>query len=242
MNEISSEEWAKEVFPHSAIEQLASDLWVVQGCFPKSPLPRNMVIHRFDRDKLLLHSVVALEERAMRELEALGTPSVMMIPNWDHWAHVVAFKRRYPALVVVCPEGSRWRVERRLRVDATCEQFFPRHGMRFETPPGMLAVEGVLELTLERGGKALVMNDLVTNMAHQPGVKGLVLRLTRSTGPLPRMIPIVKRQLGVRAGEIRRYFEALARRSDLAVLTTSHGTCLQADVTGTLRRIAAELG
>ena len=241
MNEISSEEWAKEVFPHSAIEPLASDLWVVQGCFPKSPLPRNMVIHRFDGDKLLLHSVVALAEPAMRELEALGKPSVMMIPNWDHWAHIVAYKKRYPALTVICPEGSRWRVEQRLRVDATCERYFPRHGMRFETPPGMLAVEGVLELSLEGGGKALVMNDLVTNMPHRGGLKGLVLRLTCSTGPRPRLIPIVRRQLKVRAEEIRRYFEGLARRDDLAVLTTSHGNCLRADVSDTLWRIAGEL-
>lgn len=200
-----------------------------------------MVLHRFDGDKLLLHSVVALKEDAMRELEALGTPSVMMIPHWDHWAHIVAYKKRYPQLTVICPQASRDRVERRLPVDETCERYFPRHGMRFEVPPGMSPVEGVLELPVGPGKKALVMNDLITNIPHQPGLKGLLLRLTGSTGR-PRVIPIIKRQLKVQSAVVRRYLEGLAQRSDLAVLTTSHGSCLSSDLPGTLRRVACDLG
>src|SRR5215475_4868630 len=130
-------EWQREVFPHSPLEALAPDLWVVRGEFPSSQLPRNMVVYRYGGDSLLLHSVVALDERTMRHLEALGKPAIMVIPNWDHWAHIVAFKRRYPEITVVCPQASRARVERRLAVDETCEAYFPRDGMMFHVPPGM---------------------------------------------------------------------------------------------------------
>jgi hypothetical protein len=246
MNEIvkpsvSASEWQREVFPHSPLEALAPDLWIVRGEFPDSQLPRNMVVYCYGGDSLLLHSVVALDERTMRHLEALGKPSIMVIPNWDHWAHIVAFKKRYPEITVVCPAASRSRVERRLAVDQTCEAYFPRHGIEFHVPPGMDAVEGVLELPLGDGGVALAMNDLITNVPHQPGLWGLVLRLTGSTGR-PRVIPIVRRRLKIDRTVMRGYLEALARRRDVAIITTSHGQSLTSDIPAIVEQVARDLG
>jgi hypothetical protein len=184
--------------------------------------------------------VVALEERAMRQLEALGKPSVMMIPSWDHWAHIVAFKRRYPDLSVICPEASRARVERRLPVDCTCEAYFPSHGMRFYVPPGMAPVEGVLQLPLDDGRVALAVNDLVTNVPHQPGLRGILLRITGSSGR-PRVIPIVRRRLKIDREAMHRHLEELAARRDIAVLTTSHGACVTSDVSAVLASVARDL-
>jgi mannose-6-phosphate isomerase-like protein (cupin superfamily) len=234
---VSASEWQREVFPHSPLEALAPDLWVVRGEFPSSQLPRNMVVYRYGGDSLLLHSVVALDERTMRHLEALGKPSLMVIPNWDHWAHIVAFKKRYPAITVVCPQASRSRVEQRLAVDQTCEAYFPRHGVRFHVPPGMDPVEGVLELPLGDGQVALVMNDLITTVPHQPGLWGLVLRLTGSTGR-PRVIPIVRRRLKIDRAVVRGYLEALARRREVAIITTSHGQALTSEVAAVVGAVA----
>lgn len=239
MDSSAALDWQHEVFPHSPLEALAPDLWVVRGEHPSAQLPRNMVVYRRG-DSLLLHSVVALDEPAMRQLEALGRPAIMVIPNWDHWAHIAAFKRRYPQLTVVCPEASRSRVEQRLSVDATCESYFPRHGMQFHVPPGMDPVEGVLELPLRDGRVALVMNDLITNVPHQRGLWGLVLRLTGSTGR-PRVIPIVRRRLKINRRILRDYLELLARRRDVAVITTSHGQSLTADISAVVAEVARDL-
>lgn len=237
---ISASEWQREVFPHSALEALAANLWVVRGEFPSAQLPRSMIVYRYGGDALLLHSVVALDEPGMRQLEALGKPTIMVIPNWDHWAHIVAFKRRYPDITVVCPAASQSRVEQRLAVDQTCEAYFPCHGMQFHVPPGMDPVEGVLELPLEDGRVAVVMNDLIINVPHQRGLWGLVLRLTGSTGR-PRVIPIVRRRLKIDRAVMRDYLEALARRRDLAIITTSHGQALTSDVAATVAAVAHDL-
>jgi mannose-6-phosphate isomerase-like protein (cupin superfamily) len=239
--DVAAQEWQREVFPHSELTPLAAALWVVRGEFPSSQLPRNMIVYRFAGDALLLHSVVALEERAMRQLESFGKPSIMMIPNWDHWAHVVAFKKRYPNLIVLCPRASRARVERRIAVDATCEEYFPRHGIRFALPPGMDPVEGVLELPLDDGRVALVMNDLVTNVPHQPGFRGRLLRITGSSGR-PRVIPLVRWRLKINKRVMCGYLEQLASRSDVALLTTSHGECVRARVSEVLAEVARDLG
>jgi hypothetical protein len=199
-----------------------------------------MVVYRHAEGSLLLHSVVALEEAGMRKLEALGEPSVMVVPHWDHWAHLAAFKRRYPKIEVVCPRASIDRVSKYVKVGFSCEAYFPRHGVRFYTPPGVYPFEGVLEAPLDDGKKVVIMNDLISNVPHQPGFYGLILRLTGSTGR-PRVIFLVRRQLRVQRASLKAYLEMLAARRDVAMVTTSHGNSLVTDVSTTLGAVAREL-
>lgn len=104
----------------------------------------------------------------------------------------------------------------------------------------MYPFEGVLEAPLGKGNVALIMNDLITNVPHQPGLYGLLLRLTGSTGR-PRVIYFVKRQLRVRPKHLRPQMASLAARQDIAMVTTSHGQCLLTDVAQTLTRVAQDL-
>jgi hypothetical protein len=232
--------WEKEVFPHTDLQLLARNLWVVQGEFPAAKLPRNMVVYRYAEHALLLHSVVALDESRMKRLEALGEPSVMVIPHWDHFAHVAAYKRRYPNIDVVCPQASIDRISKHVRVDYSSEEYFPRHGMTFHVPPGITPFEGVLELAMDENRVAIVMNDLITNVPHQHGFYGLLLRLTRSTGK-PRVIFFVRRALNVQRTVVRKYIESLARRQEVAIVTTSHGDCLVNQVAASLADVARAL-
>lgn len=232
--------WEREIFPHTPLRQLAPSLWVVQGEFPAAKLPRNMVVYRYAPQSLLLHSVVALDERAMAELEALGEPSLMVIPHWDHWAHVAAYKRRYPRIEVVCPRASIARISMHVRVDYSSEEYFPRHGIDYHVPPGIEPVEGVLEVSLGGNEVAVIMNDLITNVPHQPGLYGLLLRLTRSTGR-PRVIFFVRKDLRVQRPLVKRYLEALSMRREIRIVTTSHGDCLVTDVHETLATVARSL-
>ncbi len=232
--------WDNEVFPHTELLELAPNLWVVQGEFPAAKLPRNMVVYRYGERSLLLHSVVALNERAMTGLEALGKPSVMVIPHWDHWAHVAAYKRRYPEIEVVCPRASVARMSKHVHVDYTSEEYFPRHGVTYYVPPGIEPVEGVLEVSIGENKVGVIMNDLITNVPHQPGLYGLLLRLTRSTGG-PRMIFFVRRALRVQRAPVKSYIESLAARREIALVTTSHGDCLVTNVAESLAAVARDL-
>jgi len=232
--------WDEEVFPHTPLHTLAPNLWLVQGEFPAARLPRNMVAYRSPQQALLLHSVVALTKPEMRTLEALGEPSVMVIPHWDHWAHIAAFKKRYPRIDVVCPRASIDRVSKHLQVEYSCEEYFPRHAVNYYQPPGIHPFEGVLEAPVAEGKVAVIMNDLITNVPHQRGFYGLLLRLTGSTGK-PRVIYFVRRELRVQREPLRAYIASLARRRDIAMVTTSHGECLLTDVARTLAGVAQDL-
>jgi hypothetical protein len=101
-------------------------------------------------------------------------------------------------------------------------------------------VEGVLEAYVGENKVAVIMNDLITNVPHQPGFYGLLLRLTRSTGR-PRVIFFVRRALRVQRALVKSYIESLAARRELAVVTTSHGDCLVTNVAETLAAAARDL-
>lgn len=132
------------------------------------------------------------------------------------------------------------RISKHLKVEYSCEEYFPRHGVKYYQPPGIYPFEGVFEVPVGEGKVAVIMNDLITNVPHQTGFHGLLLRLTGSTGK-PRVIYMVKRQLRVQREPLRAYITSLAERPDIATVTTSHGECLVADVAEALLRVAQQL-
>src|SRR5690242_7905964 len=98
------------VIEHGPIEKLSENLWRVEGALPRMSLRRVMTAARMFDGRLVLHSAIALEESAMKELEAWGTPSFLVVPNAYHRRDAPGYKRRYPNITVLAPRGSRAKV------------------------------------------------------------------------------------------------------------------------------------
>jgi hypothetical protein len=166
------ERWT--VLSHRPVEKLAENLWRVEGDLPDMPLKRVFTIARLGDGRLLFHNAVALEEAAMREIEAWGTPAYLVVPNGWHRLDAKIYKERYPGLRVLCPRGSRKRVSRVVPVDGGLEDFPTDERVRLFYANGVKPVEAVLEVRLEEGA-TLVFCDLVMNMPrHFPGASGLL--------------------------------------------------------------------
>jgi hypothetical protein len=86
------------VLPHGPLERLAENLWWVQGSLRGMSLKRVMTVARRTDGELVIHSAIAMTEDAMRELEALGEPAFLVVPNRGHRLDAPAYKRRYPSL------------------------------------------------------------------------------------------------------------------------------------------------
>lgn len=70
------------------------------------PLRRNMVVYRLADGNLLLHSVIAMTDDGMARLDALGKPTVIVLPNGGHRMDVAAYKGRYPGACAVWRHGE----------------------------------------------------------------------------------------------------------------------------------------
>lgn len=173
---------ARHILPHGPICQLCEDLHIVEGTMPYGP-PRNMVIFSLPSGELLLYSVVALREDAMRELEQLGRPKYMIVPSALHLRDAARYRARFPHLVVLCSLEDHAAVAS-VVPDAVCFEVAPgllaELGLQVLCIPGlrpMLRGERVLVLPVYGGRKrALLFCDLIFNLAaHQTSIVARLL-------------------------------------------------------------------
>lgn len=229
-----------DVYPHGELVVVADGLWMVTGSMKGGGLPRNMVAWRMPAGGLWIHSAVNLDEAHMAELEALGSPAVLVVPNGFHRADAPAWKARYPGLQVVAPAASRVRVEKVLPCDATAEEVLPARGVICHLPDGLKPAELVYELPLPDGRHALVLTDVLFNIeAHLPGPAGFFLRyVTGSTGHFgPTRL---SRLMLVSDGKaFASWLRRQADRPGLAAILVAHGAPVTGDCADKLRMAAA---
>src|SRR3954447_8077486 len=112
-------EWT--VFPHGPVERIDEGILSVEGeiRMPLGRFPRRMTVVSLADGRSAVFSPVALHEPAMREIEQLGTPAILIVTNGFHRVDSRIWKQRYPDMKVICPPGARSRVEKAVTVDAT---------------------------------------------------------------------------------------------------------------------------
>src|SRR2546430_981808 len=175
------------VLPHGPLQKLEPNLWAVEGTIrmPAGELSRRMCIARLGDGRLLLMNAVPLAEDAMREVEAFGKPSFLLVPNGHHRLDVAAFKQRYPELRVLAGEGSRKRVEEKVPVDGGWNEAPRDPDVTVESLGGTKVDEAVV--SVRSGGRVSLcfFGDAVVDIPHRPRLGGFVFRLLGGRGSPP---------------------------------------------------------
>jgi hypothetical protein len=228
------------VLPHGPLENIAENLWRVEGSLPGMPLRRVMTITRLSGASLVFHNGVALSPEAMGQIEALGAPSTLIVPSGYHRLDAPAYKRRYPGIKVLCPRSARRRVSEVVPVDGTYDDFPKDDAVTLSHLAGVNDLEGVLKIA-SRDGATLVFNDAVFNSPHLPGAAGFLLRyVTASTGG-----PKVSRLFRLFVVKDRRAFKAdllrLADTPNLRRIIVAHVDVITERPAEALRQAAAAL-
>jgi len=210
-----------KVLPHGPIEKLADNLWWVQGSLPGMSLKRTMTVVRFSDGRLLIHNAIALDEGSMRKLEDWGSPTFLVVPNGGHRLDAPAFKKRYPALQVVAPRGSRARIEEVVPVDLTYDQFPAEDTVRFETLHGVKEAEGAM-IVRSADGVTVVLNDAVFNMDRKRDPLGFFFTTLLGSAPGPRVSRLAKLIYVKDKPALRSDLERFAQIPDLQRLVVAH--------------------
>ncbi|MCP4896593.1 MAG: hypothetical protein GY906_06410 [bacterium] len=231
-------EW--KVLSHRPIERLEDNLWVVKGTLPGMGLKRVMTLVRLDDGRIVLHSVIALDDAAMAEIEAWGTPAIMLIPNAYHRLDAPAYLARYPDLKVFCPKGSLRKTEDVIHVDGDYDEVEGGEMLNITHLEGVRKAEGVMIVRSE-AGTTLVFNDAIFNMSHGRGVSGFVFRyVTGSTGG-PRVTRLF-RWLAVKdKAAFREHLKTLAATPNLKRIVVSHHRAITERPGEVLRELAEKL-
>ncbi len=234
----NSQEW--KVLPHDKLEKLDSNVWRVLGALPSGPLKRVMTVVKSAKGTLVIHNGICMDEAEMAEIEALGEPEVLVVPNGYHRLDAARYKQRYPNMVVYCPRGGRARVAEVVAVDGTYESFPNDDVLKMETLEGTKEGEGAMTVQGEIGA-TLVLNDVLFNMPHAPGFGGFVLKtLTASSGG-PKMSRLARFALVKDKAALRAHLERLADTQKLVRIIVSHHDVITDNPRDVLRGVAATI-
>jgi hypothetical protein len=223
------------VLPHDPLEKHSENLWSVSGKMPNG-FQRRMTVARRADGALVLHNPVALNDEAMKALEAFGKPRFLIVPNAFHRMDSLIYKQRYPELAVLCPQAARKKVSELVDVaghlgempeDANVELFHLR---------GMKEREGALRVRAQ-SGTALVFNDTLLNLPKAGGLLGIAMAPTGSLG-----VPRFARWMMIKSGaELKAHLKELAETPSLSHVVPGHGEVIQGDAAGPLRQALERL-
>lgn len=210
-----------DVLPHGPLVQLAENLWWVSGDIPNMSLKRTMTLVRLGAGGLLLHSAIALEASAQAELESFGVPEILVVPNGMHRLDAPAYKRRYPQLRVLGPEGSRKKIEQVIPLDAVTSTFEEDASVRFEALRGVDGAEDAMWVQ-SRDGLTLVLTDVMFNMDRKRDVLGFLFTTVLGSAPGPRVSRLAKMLLVRDKLALREHFQQLAETPNLIRVIVAH--------------------
>jgi hypothetical protein len=222
------------VLPHGKIEKLEENLWRVEGTLPGGGPPRVMTVAKLGDGRLVIHGAIALDDGEMKELEAFGTPTFLIVPNSGHRLDAPAYKRRYPSMTVITAPASKAKVEQVVKVDDT-KGHFGDDSVTYEPLDGM--IEGAL-LVRSRGGVTLVLNDAVMHMAPGSikGFGGFVSGMLGFFGTEPKVVPLAKMMVYKDKKAARAHLERLADTPGLSRVIVSHGRMITSDPAAAIKR------
>lgn len=230
-----------DVMPHGEIEALDEGLWCVSGVIrlPVGAFPRRMTIVRLADGRLVIYSAIALDEPHQRQLEALGEPAFLIVPNEHHRRDAAAWKARYPEMLVCAPPGSRDRIEDKVAVDTT-QPRFDDEAVSWLTVRGTRDHEVALRVT-RPGGVTLVVNDVIANIRESHGFGGWLLRRMGFAGDEPHVPAPIRLTLAKEKTELRQQLLEWAELPALRRVVVAHGDLIEHDAAIALQSLAASL-
>jgi hypothetical protein len=230
-----------KVLPHGRLTQIGDNILTVVGKIhmPLTDLPRRMTVARLSDGRLVIYSAIALDEHEMQAIEAFGTPGFLVVPNDHHRLDARIWMDRYPALIVIAPEGAREKVAEVVPVDATAGDFGDEN-VRLVTVAGTDAGEVALEID-GSAGTTLVVNDIIGNVRDSSGVGGFFLRVMRFAGDEPQVPVPVKAKMVADKEALAAQLSRWAELPSLQRILPSHGSPIEDDPRGALRDLAASL-
>jgi hypothetical protein len=232
-------EWT--VLPHGALSQIDDDILTVVGeiRMPLMDLPRRMTVVRLADSRLVVFSAIALNEDEMAALEAYGHLAYLIVPSDKHRLDAKIWKDRYPALLVIAPEGARARVEETVAVDTVAPSFGDPN-VQFMAVPGTRGREAALVVHTSKG-TTLVLNDVVGNIRNESGFGGWLLRLAGFAGKAAQIPKVVKMAMIEDTNALRAQLLQWAEIESLERILVSHGSPIEEDARQTLRDLARSL-
>jgi hypothetical protein len=184
--------------------------------------------------RIVFLDAVPMDEAALAEVRAWGTPSIMVVTNGFHRLDVHAFREKL-GLTVLAPAKAAGRVRQAVQVDGTLDALPKDPALRADALDGVKNGEAVFHVRGPAGAVSLLFSDAVMNLR---GRLPLWMRLLRYQHG-PKVTPVFKLFVAEDRRKLRAHLERLADAPGLRRLIFCHGETIESDAAAALRGAAA---
>ncbi len=222
------------VTPHSAVQQLDDNLWVVESRVPGIPWPRRMCVVRRSDGALLFFHAIPLDDATLAQVCAFGEPKYLVVSYASHGIDADAFQKRLN-LKLYGPRVNEKALRERFDLDGFLEDIPKDPSVEVFSMPGVKSGEAAMRV-LSAGGATLAFSDAVMNMK----TGGLPMRLLGLLGG-PKS-PRAYRWIAVKDKKaFKAKLEELAATPRLARILPCHGDVVLEGAAGAMAQIAASM-
>jgi hypothetical protein len=209
------------VLPHRPLAQLSERVWRLEGDLEDIPMKRVMTIARRGDGGLVVHNAIAADDPTMAAIAKLGEIRAILVPNGFHRLDAKIFHDRFPSAQVICPAGARAKIEQVVPVTATYDAVASDGVVELSPLDGTKAREGAM-IVRDADGTTVVLNDIVFNMPHAPGVQGFVLKNIMGSSGGIKITRIARLFLIADKAAARAHLARLAALPNLRRVIVSH--------------------
>lgn len=215
------DEW--QVLPHGTVREVAPGILTVVGQIPMplGKFPRRMTAVAIGDGRTAIFSPIPLNEAGMAQVEKLGEPAFLIVPNGGHRLDLRPFHKRYPKAKIVTAPGSKEKVEEAAKPVQTRANLGDR--ARIFTLAGCEEMELAMIVLDESGGTTLITNDVIGNVAHPKGIGAKIMLRLMGFGPKPRITVAAKRFFIKDKRSLAAQLREWSKIESLVRLIPSHG-------------------
>lgn len=151
---------------YDELKKIDENLWIVDGEWQGSLLKRRMTIIRLKNGELLIHSAIRLKEEDYQELEKLGDPAHLVVPNIYHTSEAHFYKQRYPDIKIYCTTPAAKVVSKQCQIDVILPEEWPEYLNKEVECREFLGTKNLGEIILYHPeSRTLVVTDIAFNMS-----------------------------------------------------------------------------
>jgi hypothetical protein len=230
---VGHETWT--VLPHTPIEELAPNLWRVEGRMGERN-KRVMTLARLGDGRILMHNAIALDDASMKRIDTWGEVAAILVPNRFHRQDAFIMQSRYPKAKTYAPAGATDAASKATPCAGTYRDVPTDGTVEVRDLDGIGGREGVV-LVDSPDGRTAVFCDTLLNLPQASGVMGFLLSPT-GTLSVPRFTRIMfaKDKKALRAD-----LEKIATEKKLVRVIPGHGDLVNTDASNHLREAAGRL-
>jgi hypothetical protein len=223
------------VTPHTALQKLEDNLWLLESNVPGTPMRRRMTIIRRSDGTLVFYQAVPMNDATLAEIRTLGKPAILIVPHDQHGMDATAFAEKL-GVEIYGPKKNEEKLRKKFQLAGTVEDLPPDPALMFEAVEGSKTGEPVAIVRSTGGRVSLIFADAY--MATPSQGTALPLRIMGFAGG-PKVAPIFKWLFVSDLKALKAHLTRLASTPGLTHLVPCHGLVESRDAAGTLKRAAA---